>query len=1076
MAAVNEPGESWDAFISYRSSTGRRTATRLQASLERIARRSGRQLALFRDQTSLPVGSSLAPRIADAVGRSRHLIVVLTPDVGSSTWVDLEIRHWFASGGRVDRLLLVAGPGFDLAWGGAGWTAETAALLPPSLTGTYAEEPLWADLSAGHNDADVARLAAALLGVDVETVLQREVRAERSKRRRTVGVAAAVVLLLATAIGAGTVAMQGRAATIREQRSRIAITEAERALDTLRTDPLQATVQMRRAIDADAGAVASRAGSFARGLSNYEAMIPTGDDYDTESLLMSPDGDLVALRRHSRPAYDVWRVDSGTKVATLRFETGDTTAPVALRANSAGEPELVGCLGPDLARVSATGEWRSEGFAADDFGARCDVDPVDGGLVIGASSGRLAVWSDAEAEPWISDEYVWEWQVAGDTVWLETQREVTGDRSIRSVSIGDQRVGVDIASIQSAVAAALPPGSVEYAPAIDVDIADVSRSGDLLLALGSCSACDLAALEGGGRSFLSLTLGGQLAYLPELEGLVNASFRNEPSGSVTAAGPFWTLSTSMVVTSPDGPSGDLSADLAPPDLSSGEDDVDLKAIGPRAVVVTGGAVTVVGQPAVSEQFTTDLSGDVVDQSLRPLEALASFGGLSTYAGGVGGLDSWNDLMALTDDDGTIVLAPTSVSTARYLADETSGILARSVTRLPKGASRGALLQSASLLLLDADRGGVSMFGQSSDGPFGPAAGGIAVPRYEPTVALSLGSSIVVMTPPSFSKPDLLLDDLHPAVFPDRIPRTETCGGRPAADDPIQVTDDLKLRWVERGDHSGDLLDAFVPATWVRGGDEAFSRSDDYGLPSTDLTHVFAPEPDDAWYRCDDGTVVEPRSYATGVDISGGAVAVGVEDRWRRLPDRSIDRILVQAPSGRRLPALELDEPASTFSVSESPLRVLTVGRSTQRISVFEATADGWRRAARWSDTHPEIVAASLSPDGRFLLAAAARGTRDPTVYETLTGVAVATTRTATIDRYDLDPKFSAMTGEPLALWSADDPPRGGYAWDWQIDMWDSEQRASVPAFERLEFGADELLGDPDVTRRRMCEVVRPRRC
>jgi hypothetical protein len=109
------PSAGFDAFLSY-TQRDRLVANGIQRGLHQIGRRAGqlRALRVFRDDTNLEVSPDLWGRITDAMGRSRFLIVVLSPVAAQSVWVNREVSHWLDSRGR-DHLLFVLAAG-RLLW------------------------------------------------------------------------------------------------------------------------------------------------------------------------------------------------------------------------------------------------------------------------------------------------------------------------------------------------------------------------------------------------------------------------------------------------------------------------------------------------------------------------------------------------------------------------------------------------------------------------------------------------------------------------------------------------------------------------------------------------------------------------------------------------------------------------------------------------------------------------------------------------------------------------------------------------------------------------------------------------
>jgi hypothetical protein len=85
--AAEERG--YDAFISYSHRLDAVIAARLQAELQRFAKPwyQVRALRVFRDQTSLAASPQLWATIQQAMGNSRWLILIASPESAQSPWL-----------------------------------------------------------------------------------------------------------------------------------------------------------------------------------------------------------------------------------------------------------------------------------------------------------------------------------------------------------------------------------------------------------------------------------------------------------------------------------------------------------------------------------------------------------------------------------------------------------------------------------------------------------------------------------------------------------------------------------------------------------------------------------------------------------------------------------------------------------------------------------------------------------------------------------------------------------------------------------------------------------------------------
>src|SRR5712691_2146081 len=146
----------YDAFISYSHAKDKPVAAALQSKVQTLGKPWYRRRALrvFRDDTSLSATPSLWPSIERALGQSRFLILLASPESAASKWVNKEVAHWLDHNG-IDTLLIGVTDG-ELAWdesvGDFAWREGMP--LPPVLTGRFASEPKWVDLRTYRDGTD----------------------------------------------------------------------------------------------------------------------------------------------------------------------------------------------------------------------------------------------------------------------------------------------------------------------------------------------------------------------------------------------------------------------------------------------------------------------------------------------------------------------------------------------------------------------------------------------------------------------------------------------------------------------------------------------------------------------------------------------------------------------------------------------------------------------------------------------------------------------------------------------------------------------------------------------------------
>jgi tetratricopeptide (TPR) repeat protein len=211
----------YDAFISYSHAKDKPIASALQATVQKLGKPwyKRRALRVFRDDTSLSATPQLWPSIERALGQSRFLILLASPEAAASPWVDKEVAFWLAH--KSAETLFIALTDGALTWDGArddfAWSESTP--LPPALKGGFAAEPKWVNLTAyrdGANPRDAkfaelaADFAAAIHGVPKEDLLSQEVRQQRSALRLAWSAAGTLLVLLMAATTAGVLAYRAQ--------------------------------------------------------------------------------------------------------------------------------------------------------------------------------------------------------------------------------------------------------------------------------------------------------------------------------------------------------------------------------------------------------------------------------------------------------------------------------------------------------------------------------------------------------------------------------------------------------------------------------------------------------------------------------------------------------------------------------------------------------------------------------------------------------------------------------------------------------------------------------------------------
>ena len=100
----------YDAFISYSHAKDKPIAAALQSVVQKLGKPWYRRRALrvFRDDTSLSATPHLWPTIERALGESRFLILLASPEAAASHWVGKEIACWLETKSTDTLLFAVA--------------------------------------------------------------------------------------------------------------------------------------------------------------------------------------------------------------------------------------------------------------------------------------------------------------------------------------------------------------------------------------------------------------------------------------------------------------------------------------------------------------------------------------------------------------------------------------------------------------------------------------------------------------------------------------------------------------------------------------------------------------------------------------------------------------------------------------------------------------------------------------------------------------------------------------------------------------------------------------------------------
>ena len=197
-----DSARGYDAFLSYSWKSDREVAPVIQSIIQRflcpwykLRAKTG-----FRDLSCLPASSSLEAELFDRLDRSRHLIVLASPEAAQSNGMEMEARHWFSQQRNGQVLIIVTAGNYET------WREIHEFLLPASVRNNLASEPLWVPLQHRRSEIE-ANPNAHKLGELIEDLKQILLRfypdrdwgqlrgEERSQRRRAIGLMSGLVLI-----------------------------------------------------------------------------------------------------------------------------------------------------------------------------------------------------------------------------------------------------------------------------------------------------------------------------------------------------------------------------------------------------------------------------------------------------------------------------------------------------------------------------------------------------------------------------------------------------------------------------------------------------------------------------------------------------------------------------------------------------------------------------------------------------------------------------------------------------------------------------------------------------------------
>ncbi|MBL7487591.1 TIR domain-containing protein [Frankia sp. AgB1.9] len=293
----------YNVFISYTHQEPDKTwAVGIQRALHRLGHRwpKTRALSVFLDKSNITPSGNLESYLRRKLDAAEFLVLVASPTAACSDWVKLETEHWLATRGTAEKMLIAL----------VGNELEPS--LPPAVLQlvrqrTLQQRPLYVRLVDRDGPLDtsrrnerfpdaVARLAAAVHGVDKDVLIDRDLREERRNRRLLVGAVAAGIALLLFACSTAGLAWAQRGHALAETRRAVQLRNlaesrqlAAQAATLRQSDPNQASLLSVGAYRLAPTAEARGALFASLGTPGFISAV------DPSGAVFSPDGTLIAI-------------------------------------------------------------------------------------------------------------------------------------------------------------------------------------------------------------------------------------------------------------------------------------------------------------------------------------------------------------------------------------------------------------------------------------------------------------------------------------------------------------------------------------------------------------------------------------------------------------------------------------------------------------------------------------------------------------------------------------------------------------------------------------------------------------
>ena len=302
----------------------------VETAIGKTPKRLGR---IFRDEDELGSVHDLGKKVETALKGSDTLIVICSPNSANSEWVNNEINY-FKSLNRTTRVLALIVDGTPHS--GDPETECFPEALKSNPVGSPAN-PLAVDVRKYGKDDSVIRLVSGILEIDYDDLKQRDEQRRREDLRKAQALFAGGLVLLASALGAGYLALQGFA-TLAHKNSDIIAREAKAIFENvgqgdmttsllmaLQADPLANRDPVRRHFAPKTGYAIALARMVGAQTHNRMSLVLKGHLRKVTSVAYAPGGKTLITGSEDGHTI-IWDASTGEALTLLKSDIGPVTS------------------------------------------------------------------------------------------------------------------------------------------------------------------------------------------------------------------------------------------------------------------------------------------------------------------------------------------------------------------------------------------------------------------------------------------------------------------------------------------------------------------------------------------------------------------------------------------------------------------------------------------------------------------------------------------------------------------------------------------------------------------------------